>query len=79
MPEDEKGANRVTPAASGAPSKPTTVEVVMSGGRTWHIGESIGLSRGYMFSPGMAVEVTEADARILCRGNWDGRSFERVD
>lgn len=59
------------------PAKATTV--VMSARRPWSIGQSIGLSRGYTFEPGKAVEVTAEDARILCAREWDGRAFRRAD
>ena len=61
------------------PPPPTVARVVMHGRRPWVVGETIGLSRGYTFTPGSPVEVTAADAKILMGREWDGRRFVRVD
>lgn len=75
MPEDAKvlGGDNQAPKAA-----PATVLVVMTAGRPWAVGESIGLSKGYTFEPGVPIDVSSADAKILCtKDGWDGRYFER--
>lgn len=66
------------PPVAGPPTAKREA-VVMSARRPWSIGQSIGLSRGYTFEPGKAIEVTAEDARILCGREWDGRRFRRAD
>ena len=51
----------------------------MTGRRPWTVGDSISLSVGYTFVPGVPIVVTAADAKVLCgRKDWDGRHFEHV-
>lgn len=75
--------DQVNDALASAPSLPKAksghVWIVMKARRGWSIGESIGLSQGYTFQPGVAQEVTAADAAILLAGQFDGRTFTRAD
>ena len=65
-----------TPLTTATPAVATAnTVVVMTGRRTWIIGESIGLSQGYTFVPGAPIEVTPGDAKLLLSREWDGRSF----
>lgn len=59
-------------------ASPATVNVIMRARRPWAVGETIGLSRGYSFAPGVPVEVAAADAAILVGREWDGRRFLRA-
>lgn len=45
---------------------------------TWLAGPDAGLSVAYRFAPGVAVEVTDADAALLLRG-VDGHEFVAAD
>ncbi len=54
-------------------------DVVMTARRTWTIGASIGLSRGYTFVPGVRTRVSSADADLLTSRAWDDRTFSRAD
>lgn len=76
--EAAAAANVAAAAHQAAKGRPVTVSVLMSGRRPWAVGDAIGLSQGYTFEPGVPIEVTEADAKILCnKDGWDGRHFER--
>lgn len=79
---EEAGAAASAAAAAhqAAKGQPATALVVMTGRRPWAVGESIGLSQGYSFEPGVPVAVAEADAKLLVgkKDGWDGRHFERA-
>lgn len=44
---------------------------------TWLVGLDAGLSTAYRFAPGVAVEVTDADAKLLLAG-LDGHEFVKA-
>lgn len=76
--EPKDGGEEVAGDRGAETTPPATVNVIMRARRPWAIGESIGLSRGYTFAPGVPVEVAAADAAILCSREWDGRRFVRA-